>query len=549
MKFEDAWNNWMKKFEGENKVKFITDDEMEATILQCLREKLRSEEKDIIKMISRMPLSKRKQNLFMQVDITKTHLKNNRYIFTLTRNDVQEANRLSNDFLSTARQQLEEWETTKTHFEKNLVIKIINELFTAIDEIDKQTTNFIFTSEYKVEMGIIICTDCYMVFKRIMKIVKQESDPIEKLNGLKGTFFTNFKSQYTKMNAEITAANSLCNYLIHPIKKSLQGKLQAKIVSHLKDSDSHFHSKRGFKVKSLTDLAKKDNFLLYQLYLIDIRQSYLLWSNYYIEDHCNKKGDSGKCIKCELAEENLRLIVKKVMKTVNNINKKDTNIKLWLLEFHECLGEELTISKSEILKIIGCQEVFNFSFFVDAVLDGIENIEADIKLEISTPASSFFDMANWSNPPHIALRDSLAGCCEVCPFCREQCELVNEKHYSDHSVLMHRPQCLAGYVIERTNQIALELCTESVNSKHAFENRDTQNKKYPFAKYKDIYKRWNIPTDQPDNNPVYWKWFVFNYCDDITKWINASNTNIPDNWNVPKDTAIASLNKIYNFTL
>ena len=398
-------------------------------------------------------------------------------------------------------------------------------------------------------MGIIICTDCYVVFKRIMKVIKQENDPIEKLNGLKDTFFANFKSQYNRINVEKTAANSLCKYLIQPIKKSLQGKLQAKIVSHLKSSDGHFHSKRGFKVKLLTHFAEVGDFSHYRDYLNDVKSSIMSWAEFYINDHCKTIGDSGKHIICELAEENLQAIIQKVKKTVNKIKKIDTNIKTWLLEFHEYLGEEVVISKIEILKIIGSQEIYDFSFFVEAILDGIDNIKADITSKISEPSSSFFDMANWTKPPHITLYDSLAGCCEVCPFCREQCELMDEKHSGDHSVLMHRPQCLGGVVSVSTNQIALELCTESVTGKGSFRSRATDMKPVPYAKYKDIYKRWNIPTDQPDNNPIYWKWLVSKYCDDVIAFANANNTPIPSTWNASKDTAIANLNKIYDFTL
>ena len=66
-------------------------------------------------------------------------------------------------------------------------------------------------------------------------------------------------------------------------------------------------------------------------------------------------------------------------------------------------------------------------------------------------------MTNWSNPPHIVLYDNLAGCCEVCPFCSEQYELADKKHSGDHSVIMHRPQCLGRYSWHGTDELVLEV--------------------------------------------------------------------------------------------
>ena len=438
-------------------------------------------------------------------------------------------------------------EKNKTQFEKALVVKIINGLFTAIDGLDKKTSKFLFKPAYKVEMAIIICTDCAVVFKRIMAVIRKEEDPIEKLNELKDTFFTNFKNQYSKMNAEKTAANSLCNYLIQPIKKNLQGKLEVEIVSHLKSTDSHFHSKRGFKVKILTTLAQRGVFSEYKQYFEDITNSVKFWAEFYITNHGQSKDQSGKYVICQLAEDNLNVIIKKLTKAANEMLNKGTDINSCLTTFHECLGEELIISKNEMLSIIGTEEISNISFFVDAILEGIESIKSNIKDIISEPSSTFFQMTNWSNPPHIALYDNLAGCCEVCPFCREQCELADKKHSGDHSVIMHRPQCIGRYVWLDTNKMVLELCTELVVSESTvcFPNNGSWVK---YTNYKSVYPTWNIPTDKPDNNPVYWKWFVSEYKSNITQWINASSTDIPENWKTSKETAIASLQKMYQFS-
>ena len=549
IKFEDAWDEWMEKFKGENRVKFITDDDMEIAITHCLREKLRADDKSVIEKLTAQPLNLRRSNLTFRVDMAQ-HLTSNRWFkASLGNRDIQEANRLSFEYLSTARKQLEEMESKKMQFERPLVLKIINDLFSDIDRLDQKKSRFLFTPAYKVDMAIIICTDCFVIFKRIMNLIRKENDPIEKLNELKETFHTNFKNQYSKMNAEKTAANSLCNYLVQPIKKGLQGKLGAKIVTHLKDSDGHFHSKRGFKVKILTTLAEKGIFSHYQRHFDDVNYSCKFWAEFYIKDHCKTKASSGKFVICELAEVNLGSIIKKIRDATNTMLDRGTDIDSCLTIFHEYLGEELIISKAEMLSIIGSEEISNISFFVDAILEGIENIEKEIKEIISGPSSSFFNMEDWSTPPHIELFNNLAGCCETCPFCREQCEINDKQHSNDHSVVMHRPECLGKYTWIGTNKLALELCTESVNSNDCFQNSETNYSSVPYKDYRKHYKTWNIPTDKPDSNPVYWKWFVSEYKSEITNWANASQTDIPSEWKVSKETAIASLKTMYQFSL
>ena len=63
----------------------------------------------------------------------------------------------------------------------------------------------------------------------------------------------------------------------------------------------------------------------------------------------------------------------------------------------------------------------------------------------------------------------------MCPFCKEQCELIDPHHSGDHSIYLHRPECLGRYIWTDSKKLSLNLCTESVNSNATFHNSDTDN--------------------------------------------------------------------------
>ena len=128
-------------------------------------------------------------------------------------------------------------------------------------------------------------------------------------------------------------------------------------------------------------------------------------------------------------------------------------------------------------------------------------------LEVSNPSSIFANVTVGHNSSHIKLYDKLAGCNEVCPFCKEECELNDPHHKGPHAAFLHRPGCLGSNVWLKNCQLVLNLCTECINTDLTFQNSDTKFKPVKYKKYKKIYPKWDMPCDTKED-PLYWKWFV-----------------------------------------
>ena len=217
--------------------------------------------------------------------------------------------------------------------------------------------------------------------------------------------------------------------------------------------------------------------------------------------------------------------------------------------FHGWLSETLSLNKSEILELAGFQKESDFVYFANDFTQELTRLESKIVQEISDPKSQLSRVTEWNNSPHTKLYNMLIGCCEVCPFCKEQCELVDPNHVSDHSIYLHRPECLGRYICDSDKTLSLKLCTESVDSDITFINNDTDGKSFPFKRYKEIYKNWYIQSDtKGSDDPLYWKWFVAEFYDKIQHWVDSSSTSIPSNWTMDKSVAVSSLKKIYQIS-
>ena len=143
---------------------------------------------------------------------------------------------------------------------------------------------------------------------------------------------------------------------------------------------------------------------------------------------------------------------------------------------------------------------------------------------------------------------NLIGCCEQCPFCAEQCDLMFPDHESDgvdHSVELHRPECLAQFRWTTTQEIVIDICSTSVATNCKFKNKDTGNEYHPYKEYRDIYPKWKITPELSVSASSYWKWFVCKYTSEIAKRYNAKETDIPESWKeITKEQVLTDIKKI-----
>ena len=308
----------------------------------------------------------------------------------------------------------------------------------------------------------------------------------------------------------------------------------------MKNSSTHFSTKRALKAKIMSDLADSMCFHSYALYLTNAKCSVATWVKFYTEQHC-AQSQFGKTRFTELAEIELEDLVDSIAKAAKTVTDSfpDADIKKWLDKFHGKLMMKLSLDLGEIQKVVGeLKDLKNFTEHIFKKLSALNINQFE----------SLNDMDKWDEKPHEILLRSLIGCCEQCPFCKEQCELTNSNHSGrKHHVYLHRSECLGGWRWSRSQKMALETCNAMVASQLTFEYfQDGSRKSHPCKNYQEVYPSWYIDPNNSLEVTSYWKWFLANYTTNVAQLYNMKPAKIPSRWmSLTLDTVKEDLKKLY----
>ena len=89
------------------------------------------------------------------------------------------------------------------------------------------------------------------------------------------------------------------------------------------------------------------------------------------------------------------------------------------------------------------------------------------------------EMANWEDKPHVLLGD-LVGCTEQCPFCKEQCDLIQPNSTQSRST--------STFLSCRTANKVLCYPVEIGGTGQFLSPID--NKYHPYKDYQYFYPNW-----------------------------------------------------------
>ena len=462
---------------------------------------------------------------------------------------IRQAQKASDDFFTTAKDSFRKIRGNFHNFDRSYAYDLLKEFINTITDYSKKH-EYVFTAEYVVDMALKYASYMAAEFIKLMDEVRTANDPMASFKRLRETYFNTFLAQYRDISGDDTAASNLCRLLRAAIETAVIQILPTQIADHMKEKDTCFKQKRFLKVRVLKDLAKQKNFGLFKTYLEDIKSSYESWTKLYVKEFCMVNRNWNYIT---LARSIVHDIMIKIDAIVKDLDK-NMPIKQWLQKFHGRLGATLTLDLGEMEDIIGATHVGSSNAnFINTFSEQFRQEEEKIMKLIADPNSKFSDITESNNSPHLILCDSLMGCTERCPFCREQCELTDPNHAEcgkDHFINIHRPQCLGTYTWNISKKLVLDLCTYSVESDCTFRNADTNDQWVPYKDYRSIYKNWCISNESPTEAPKYWQWFIFNYLDEITEWAGAVPTSIDHlNWGaVSPEMAVASLSEVYKIT-
>ena len=535
--FEKKWLEWMTELKSSQHIDQSSPD-IDGSLENCLRELLATHQQLLLPKLTVAPLRTRTKTPLTHPVTPYSHITANRQWSVgkllrgqtnlraeVTPSHVEIAKRKTKEFLSQAKEYLDGKKKSKQNFNQVFCHELLKNLLEAIADSQKECPEFSFTPEYKVSMALTVCGYAKTAFEGMAKEFKQMNDPIEYLQReMKTPYRRLFKSQYQQTAQEKTAAYNLCDRLVKPIEEALKGKLAQKIAVDVKSSSSHFSTKKSLKAKIISDLADKANFEEYALYLTDVRRSVRTWVKRYTKQHC-EQFQSGKTRFTELAETELERLVASISTAAKKVTRSfpKAGIKQWLVGFHSELMTELSLDLGEMQKVVG--DLKDFKNFTEELCKKLADLNVN-------EFKSLYDMDKWDEQPHDILLKTLIGCCEQCPFCKEQCELTNSNHSEmKHTVDLHRSQCLGGWRWSDSDKMILETCNAIVASDGDFYYyKDGERKRHPRKKYGEVYPSWTISPDGSLEAASYWKWFLAKYTTDVAKYFNMEPTEIPASW-------------------
>jgi len=550
--YEQHWIEWMTKLRANHQLD-LSSPPIGTSLENCLKELLSSHHSLLLPKLKKQPLRTRK-NKTLKFDIeAEIHISANRIYRGLLKGKsnimaavlpehIERAKQETGNFLEKAKKYLEEKSGEKGNFNPAFCHELLKILLQAVSEVQGQCPEFNFKPEYKVDIALAVCGYASVVFEKMAENFRLMNDPVEYLQReMKTPYLRLFKTEYQQTAQEKTAAHNLCDRLFVPINDRLVEKLAKRIAQEVKDSSSSFTTKRSLKAKILHDLLDENSFSAYIKYLRNVKESVEAWVKKYVQMYCQQsiQRENTEVTKLTLlAESELERIVVLISnaakKVTDNFSMNTTtrlpeiqSSDIWLLRFHGKLEGELSLDLGEMQQVVG--DVKDFENFTAELCKKLG------ELNITNFHSAIEDMDKWDKQmqPHHILIKPLMGCCEQCPFCKEQCELTDPNHSGKaHSVSLHRSQCLGGYRYTLSGKMVLATCNSLVAADGTFTytDKDGNKKTHPDKKYQEVYPSWSISPDSSLEAALYWKWFLAKYTTEVARAFSMEEENIPETW-------------------
>ena len=560
-KFDKIWDELIKQLPTRTVSSYSIQYEVEQALLSFV-ESQKGYHGQLTAKLNCRSLDKWDSNLKFVLD-TKKHFEVKptftkygrqfiRYVWGTTDEYEIEAKEITAKVMSAAHHHLDSIKSKETAFNNAFVddlLKHVKETMkTCFNHKDRKIN---FTNDYKLDIYITVCSYSVGVFEKMAQRFEEKNDPrlyLEKNEKI--PLYTKYKNQYKQTEAEVAIAETLCAYLEEPIKSQVRRSIGKKMVDNMKASENyHFANKMALKLKILKDLKEEDNFESYMIYVEDIKHCIERRVKFYTIRYCNEKLPNSDTTNLQMATNNevsrLASTIDSVLTSVNS-----SSLKQWLTIFckNDNLREELRFDLN-VDNLLGNHDVLeelNLKNFKDKLLEELNKLTARCQMFFSK-VDCETEMVNWKDQPHELLND-LIGCTEQCPFCKEQCDLL-ENHDCDHRTEVHRISCLAGWRNLATQEMTTDICPALIDSEdRCFRRPDGESQNY--KDYKKVYEKWSIPPNKSPKSCSYWMWFVGKYKDQLANRIQAKASKIPSNWStITWPSVKESLKTAYNIEI
>ena len=406
-----------------------------------------------------------------------------------------------------------------------------------------------FTEDYKLDLYLTVCGHAINRFERMVEVFRKSNNPREYLKDERDFLFTLFKSQYHQLALEKTVTDTLCKVFEKQIIEQVKLNLGKTLIDDLTSTYKWFDNKSTLKAKVLLDLGENLSTCTCKQqalsdcfdYIRDGASSLKHWLRKYTQSHCAAVVDESghTCLENLAKKEVSHLIhvhflgnkIREVTSNARKVKDDDENLQIeavtWIKDF---------LKDNEVIKKLGTINLDSSTFseklltvesFMKEIMEGLEKLKIKLQYEIRSIC-----LNNIDNKPFEILEKTLIGCCELCPFCQEQCDWGEHEDDIEHRVRQHRPDCLVRYTNTPTGEMSFDLCPALVASNNRFKYKVFKGMKeyHPYKEYKEIYPQWSIPGDLSAKSSSFWKWFTGHYYSEIAHYYGAEEPEVPVPW-------------------
>ena len=533
IKFEEEWNEWIKALESQIPKGFHEMHDIEIEVEKALKDHFKKDQSLLTKKMTPSsggkPLEEWGEPFSLAV--TRKHISVFHSFSGWIKSyfDREQWRNLAEtqtvQFLNEVEKYLKSKQ--KKDYNPSFVTEILKILQECIDNFKNDT--FEFTIEYRMELSLTACGYAVTKFKDMARRYRNEHDPVKCLEKEKARYFQDFYDKYSNTAQEKIAARQCCELLESAIEKKVIKSLCLKVVQKMEDDDINFFlfTKPALIKDILTHIGaklRKRDFELCSMYLCHPMATLEQYVKTVTEQYCDEGHPYSKLT--VYAREELMDNMAFTRKVISEISDHEQSFMLsvWIDEFKTKISDRFIIDGTIRCTLDGEGDI---DFFTSELRKRLSIMEKSLKEGLVLQAK---DMETWEEKPYNLIFKRVSGCRAACPFCKEPCNKTVGDHDGDHTVDLHRPQCLGGTRFRETGKMVLGTCTEAVaNDSHFYLHPDS-DETHPFRRCEEIYPKWKIDPSLPGEASLFWKYVVAHFKSELAKLYGMKEDSVPEHW-------------------
>ncbi|XP_034471315.1 interferon-induced very large GTPase 1-like isoform X2 [Hippoglossus hippoglossus] len=423
---------------------------------------------------------------------------------------------------------------------KNYSDAYIQEILRIIDDRLQKHEDVTVGIEFEVSLKQHICGIAARHFQKMHEDFLKENDPYLCLNKNKKLFCDGFKDLFNQRDQSQKKAEEFTKQCLKPaVEDFVYSKLGPAIIHEMR-KQSQFITRVGSQYEILLDLLSKHSFREYVRYI----RSYEVYVKEWILDQTVKHLSKDSKM-FELVDPHLDSSISSIKAAIHKAKKKTSaDLNTFINNFCQELGDTLVISQEKLGDFMMLNKA-NQEQFADWFTQFVDKMEKALKQEFKKRDIQSI-LQHLDVKPQNELFTQVIGCGKQCPFCAVACVRGGGKH-SVHEASLHRPNGLNGYMWEKTEKLATDICSSLVVSDIQF-RCDPPKVEYHFYKnYRNIFPDWNIPPDGSYEASDYWKYVMSKFNKEFAKEHGVKPADIPTTWKyITRLQAEQSLKESFN---